>query len=62
MVNGVCGDPDGAFTLLGEHGIAAVGVARAAREVAAGNVDLDPAAGAKGVADVAEIDDERIDQ
>ena len=61
MVDRVGGDPDGGFAVLGEHGIAAIGVARAAREVAAGDVDLDPAAGAKRVADIAEIDDQRID-
>ena len=61
MIDGVGGDPDGVLTVHGEHGIAAVDVARAAREIATGDVDLDAAARAECVADVAEIDDETID-
>jgi hypothetical protein len=61
MMDDVGGNPDGVFAILGQHGTAAIGVASAAREIAAGDVDLDPATGAKSVADAAEVDDKRID-
>ncbi len=47
VMDRVGGDADRRFAILGQHRVAAVGVAGAAREVAAGDVDLDPAAGAK---------------
>ena len=46
--------------VIGEQGVAAVGVARAAREVAAGDIDLDAVAGAQRVMDVRKADGQRV--
>jgi hypothetical protein len=56
VVNGVGGDANVGFAVTRQHRMAAVGVAGAARKVAAGHVDLDLMAGAERVTDVAEID------
>jgi hypothetical protein len=51
VINRACGDPDINLAVVGEDGVAAIGVAGPAREVAAGHIDLDPTAGAEHVMD-----------
>ena len=51
-----------ASPIVRQHRVAAVGVACAAREVAAGHVDFDAAAGPKRVVDVAEADGQPLDR
>src|ERR1051326_8984542 len=60
VMNDVGRDPDIGFPVSRQHRVAAVCVACAAREVAAVYVDLDTAACAKRMMDVAEIDAQRI--
>ena len=55
-------DPDVGLGIVREHRIAAVGVAGAAGEIAAGDVDLDAIAGAERVMDVREVDGHPIDR
>ena len=55
-------DPDVGLGIVREHGIAAVGVAGAPREIAAGHVDLDAIARAQRVMDVREVDGHPIDR
>ena len=61
MVDRVAGDADVGLAVVRQHRVAAIGVAGAAREIAAGHIDLDPAAGAESVVDVAESDGQRLD-
>ena len=58
VVDDVCGDPD--IGVVGEHGITAVDIARTARKVAAGDIDLDAVAGANRVMYVREADGYRV--
>jgi hypothetical protein len=60
-MDGVCGNADIGVDVIGQHRVATVGVAGAAREIAAGHVDLDAATGAESVVDVAEIDGQPLD-
>ena len=53
MLECVGGDADVGLAIVRQHGVAAVGVAGTAREVAAGHIDFDTAAGAERVVDVA---------
>ena len=52
MVHGIGGDADVGFGIMHQYQIATVRIAGAAREVATGDVDLNPAAGAKRVMDM----------
>ena len=61
MVHAVAGDADIGLAIMRQHRVAAIGIAGAAREVAAGDVDFDAAAGGEGVVGVAETDRHRID-
>ena len=61
VVHGVGRDPDRVVAVPRQHRVAAVGVAGAAREVAAGHIDFDAAAGPERMADVAEADRHLID-
>ena len=56
MVNRVRGDADIGLGVVCEDQIAAVGIAGAAREIAARDVDLDAVADIKGMIDMAEVD------
>jgi hypothetical protein len=47
MVHGVGGDADIGISVVRQHRVAAVGIARPARKIAAGDIDLDPVAGGK---------------
>ena len=44
-MDGVDGDADVLVTVIGQHQVAAVGVAGAARKIAAGHIDLDAVSG-----------------
>ena len=44
VVDDVPGDADIRLAVVGEHGIAAVGIARTTRKIAAADIDLDPTA------------------
>ena len=56
MLDCVSGDANVDLAIARQHGVAAIGVAGTAWEVAAGHIDFDPAAGAERVVNVAEID------
>ena len=60
MVDDVRCDTDIGPDIVGEHGVAAVRIARAPREIAAGYIDLDPIAGADGMMNVREVDGQSI--
>ena len=49
-------NPDFSVAVICQYWLAAVGVAGTAREVAAGQVDLEPVTGGKGVTDLTDID------
>jgi hypothetical protein len=49
----VSGDANVDLAIARQHGVAAIGVAGTAWEVAAGHIDFDPAAGAERVVNVA---------
>ena len=61
MVDRVAGDADIGLGIVCQHGVPAIGVARPAREIAAGHVDLDAMAGRKSVVDMTEIDGQPLD-
>ena len=61
VMHGVVRHPDCRLAVIGQYRIAAVGVAGAAREVAAGHVDLYAAAGGERVMDMAEVDGQGVD-
>jgi hypothetical protein len=53
MLDCVSGDADVGLAIARQHGVAAIAVAGTAREVAAGHIDFDPAAGPERVVNVA---------
>jgi hypothetical protein len=53
MMDCVRSDTDVGLAIARQHGVAAIGVAGTAREVAAGHIDFDPAAGAEREVNVA---------
>ena len=60
VVDDVAGDPDIRLGVVGEYWVTAVGIARTTRKVAAGDIDLDPIAGADGVMYVSEVDGQLV--
>jgi hypothetical protein len=61
MLHGVGGDADFSLRIVGQHSVAAVGIAGTAREVAADDIHLQAMARRKGGADVAKGNDDLID-
>src|SRR3954453_4155339 len=61
VVDRVMRDADIGVTVLRQHWVTAIGIASAPREIAAGDIDFDAAAGGEDVVDVAETDRHRVD-
>jgi hypothetical protein len=61
MVDDISGHPNVGVAIICQYRMAAVGIAGTTREIAAGDVDLEAMAGAKGVRDVAEIYGQALD-
>jgi len=60
-MNSVGGNADVGFGVVRQYRVTAVGIAGAAREIAAGHVDLDALAGSESMVDMAEGDREPLD-
>jgi hypothetical protein len=56
VVDDISGHPNVGVAIICQYRMAAVGIAGTTREIAAGDIDLEPMAGAKCVTDVAEIE------